>query len=173
MRGIFVGKVGRFRDQPQLTHPEFVMLDATGAIVGSSEQKQLIATMSRSGLVGMYPATAKLPTWKVAECCRLALATLSAGEDPWPEWVLDAADVMPLVDAFAAVHGQGRQPRQGRAGAIRIGRAQPQPPAAAPGVSGLEQPFLRALASLPWFLSQAGSLKTSSILAFSNMDRLL
>ena len=119
VRGIFVGKVGRFRDQPQLTHPEFVMLDATGAIVGSSEQKQLIATMSRSGLVGMYPATAKLPTWKVAECCRLALATLSAGEDPWPEWVLDAADVMPLVDAFAAVH-QPRPLAEAEAGAERL-----------------------------------------------------
>ena len=32
-----------------------------------------------------------------------------------------------------------------------------QPPAAAPGVSGFEQPFLRALASLAWFFSQAGS----------------
>jgi ATP-dependent DNA helicase RecG len=104
VRGIFVGKVGQFRDQAQLTHPEFVMLDASGAIVGSSEKKQLIATMSRSALVGMYPATAKLPTWKVAECCRLALATLSGDQDPWPEWVLDAADVMPLADAFACVH---------------------------------------------------------------------
>ncbi len=103
VRGIFVGKVGRFREQLQLTHPEFVMLDASGAIVGSSEEKQRLATMSRSGLVGMYPATAKLPTWKVAECCRLGLATLS-GDDPWPEWVLDAADVMRQADAFAAVH---------------------------------------------------------------------
>lgn len=85
------------------------MLNASGAIVGSSEKKQLIATMSRSAaLVGLYPATSKLPTWKVAECClRWGWATLSGADDPWPDWVLDAADVMPLADAVAAVH----QPR--------------------------------------------------------------
>ncbi|MFT4217717.1 MAG: ATP-dependent DNA helicase RecG [Micropruina sp.] len=119
VRGIFVGKVGRFRDQLQLTHPEFVMLDASGAIVGASEEKQRMATMSRSGLVGMYPATAKLPTWKVAECCRLALATLSGADDPWPEWVLDAADVMRQADAFAAVH-QPRSLAEAEAGAQRL-----------------------------------------------------
>jgi len=119
VRGIFVGKVGRFRDNLQLTHPQFVMLDAAGDIVGSSEEKQLLATMSRSGLVGMYPATAKLPTWKVAECARLALATISGGEDPWPDWVLDAADVMPLADAFASVH-QPRTVAEAEAGANRL-----------------------------------------------------
>ena len=120
VRGIFVGKVGRFREQLQLTHPEFVMLNASGAIVGSSEKKQLIATMSRSAaLVGMYPATAKLPTWKVAECCRLGLATLSGADDPWPDWVLDAADVMPLADAFAAVH-QPRSLAEAHAGTQRL-----------------------------------------------------
>ena len=36
-----------------------------------------------------------------------------------------------------------------------------QPPAAAPGVSGLEQPLLRVVASLAWFFSQAGSLKSA------------
>ena len=119
VRGIFVGKVGRFRDQLQLTHPEFVMLDASGAIVGSSEEKQRLATMSRSGLVGMYPATAKLPTWKVAECCRLALATLSGTDDPWPDWVLDEADVMRQADAFAAVH-QPHTVAEAEAGAERL-----------------------------------------------------
>ncbi|HRA76322.1 MAG TPA: OB-fold nucleic acid binding domain-containing protein, partial [Propionicimonas sp.] len=34
--GLFVGKVGSFRDQLQMSHPEFVMLDARGHIVGSS-----------------------------------------------------------------------------------------------------------------------------------------
>ena len=119
VRGIFVGKVGRFRENLQLTHPEFVMLDAAGSIVGSSEKKQLIATMSRSGLVGMYPATAKLPTWKVAECCRLALASLAGADDPWPDWVLDAADVMPQTDAFAAVH-QPRSLVEAEAGTQRL-----------------------------------------------------
>ncbi len=102
--GIFVGKVGSFRGELQMAHPEFVMLDAHGRIVGTSEEKQRMAALSRSGLVGVYPATAKLQTWKVAECARLALQALSGAEDPWPSWVRDQADVVELTTAFAFVH---------------------------------------------------------------------
>ncbi len=102
--GLFVGKVGSFRNQLQLTHPEFVMLDAAGRIVGTSQEKERMATLAQSGLVGMYPATAKLPTWTVAECARLALAALPRDEDPWPAWLREAAGVIGLNDAFAAVH---------------------------------------------------------------------
>ncbi|MFZ1410378.1 MAG: ATP-dependent DNA helicase RecG [Micropruina sp.] len=104
VRGIFVGKVGSFRDQAQMAHPEFVMLDQAGHIVGRSEQKQLMATLSQSGLVGLYPATAKLPTWTIAECARLALQTLDDAEDPWPEWVREAGDQPALLDALSAIH---------------------------------------------------------------------
>src|SRR5450631_1017454 len=45
-----------------------------------------------------------------------------------------------------------------------------QPPAAAPGVSCLVQPFLRSFSLLPTFLSQPGSSKTSAILALSDAD---
>ncbi|MFV0451366.1 MAG: ATP-dependent DNA helicase RecG [Propioniciclava sp.] len=103
-RGIFVGKVGSFRDNLQLTHPAFVMLDAAGRVVGASEEKERIAELSRSGLVGLYPATAKLPTWKVAECIRFALAAFGSVADPWPAWVLEAAGLCDLTDAFTFVH---------------------------------------------------------------------
>ncbi len=102
-RGIFVGKVGSFRDQPQMTHPAFVMLDAAGGVVGNSEEKERIAELSRSGLVGLYPATAKLKTWTIAECARLALDALPS-DDPWPAWVRERAGVIGLRDAFTAVH---------------------------------------------------------------------
>jgi ATP-dependent DNA helicase RecG len=102
--GIFIGKVGSFRDQLQMSHPVFAMLDAGGRIVATSEEKERIAALASGGLVGMYPATAKLPTWKVAECARLALQALSGAEDPWPEWVRARAGVLDLRSAFAAVH---------------------------------------------------------------------
>jgi ATP-dependent DNA helicase RecG len=102
--GLFVGKVGSFRDQLQMSHPVFVMMDERGHIVATSEEKERVAALSSAGLVGMYPATAKLPTWKVAECARLALAALSGAEDPWPEWLRERAGVMELAAAFAAVH---------------------------------------------------------------------
>ena len=119
VRGIFVGKVGRFRDQLQLAHPEFVMLDDEGRVVGRSEQKALMAGLSQAGLVGIYPATAKLPTWKIAECARLALDSLDAADDPWPPWVRQEADVMPLGDAFAAIH-RPTSPAEAAAGAERL-----------------------------------------------------
>lgn len=102
--GLFVGKVGSFRGQLQMSHPTFAMMDAHGRVVSTSEEKERIAALSSGGLVGMYPATAKLPTWKVAECARLALASLSGAEDPWPTWLREKADVLGLADAFAAVH---------------------------------------------------------------------
>lgn len=102
--GLFVGKVGSFRGQRQLSHPVFAMMDAGGRIVSTSEEKERIAALSTGGLVGMYPATAKLPTWKVAECARIALASLSDSEDPWPAWLREQAGVLDLAEALAAVH---------------------------------------------------------------------
>ncbi len=116
VRGIFVGKVGSFQNQPQMTHPAFVMLDAAGKVVGHSEEKERIAELSRSGIVGLYPATGKLPTWKIAECVRFALATLGQTEDPWPAWVLDRSGVCGHADAFAFVH------RPGSLGEVETGR---------------------------------------------------
>ena len=117
--GLFVGKVGSFRDELQMTHPEFVMLDAAGRIVGKSEEKARMVTLAQSGLVGMYPATAKLPTWTVAECARLALATLPVAEDPWPQWLRERAGVLGLADAFTAVHAPVDL-RQAERGAHRL-----------------------------------------------------
>jgi len=102
--GLFVGKVGRFRDELQMTHPEFAMLDADGRILGTSEEKARMASLAQSGLVGMYPATSKLPTWKVAECARLALESLPPFEDPWPAWLRQKAGVVDLATAFRDVH---------------------------------------------------------------------
>ena len=83
-------------------------------IVSTSEEKERIATLSRGGLVGMYPATAKLPTWKVAEFALLALSAVAGAADPWPAWLREAADVMELTDAFAAVHQPSTLAEAGR-----------------------------------------------------------
>ncbi len=104
VRGLFVGKVGSFRDALQMSHPKFIMLDADGSVVGRSEEDERIVELSRSGLVGMYPATAKLPTWTIAECARIALETVQDADDPWPEWVRQEGHVIGLADAFAGVH---------------------------------------------------------------------
>lgn len=102
--GIFVGKVGSFRDRPQLTHPDFVMFDRDGRITGKADKKTMATQVMRNGLVGLYPATSKLPTWTIAECATLALAQTGSQEDTLPQWLRDEADVMGLWDAFETVH---------------------------------------------------------------------
>lgn len=104
VRGIFVGKIGSFNDTLQMNHPKFVMLDAAGAVVGRSEEKERIAELSQSGLVGFYPARAKLPTWTIAECAQLVLGALEGVPDPWPAWVRERACVCDLATAFRHVH---------------------------------------------------------------------
>ncbi|MDR1432589.1 MAG: ATP-dependent DNA helicase RecG, partial [Propionibacteriaceae bacterium] len=101
--GVFIGKVGRFRNELQMSHPVFAMLDEAGQIVATSAERARAAQMAQSGLVGMYPATAKLPTWTVAECARLALSAFT-GDDPWPQWLRERAGVVDLATAFAYVH---------------------------------------------------------------------
>jgi ATP-dependent DNA helicase RecG len=123
--GLFVGKVGSFRDQLQMSHPEFVMLDAGGHIVGSSsEDKARMADLARSGLVGLYPATGKLPTWTVAECARLATLSVADLAEPWPEGVLRVADQPTLPEAFGGVHSpQSLAEAERGAGRLRFDEA--------------------------------------------------
>lgn len=102
--GIFVGKVGSFRDRPQLTHPDFVMFDREGRITGKADKKTMATQVMRNGLVGLYPATSKLPTWTIAECATLALVQTGRQEDTLPDWLRDEAEIMGLWDAFETVH---------------------------------------------------------------------
>ena len=103
-RGIFAGKVTRFNGKLQLAHPDFVILNEHGAVVGGAAHNASLASASRSPLVGLYSVTGKLRTWTIADCAALALDSLAGIEDPLPEWVRQAAHVADLEAAFRAVH---------------------------------------------------------------------
>ena len=103
-RGIFAGKVTRFNGRLQLAHPDFVILDEHGAVIGGAAHNASLASASRSPLVGLYPMAGKLRTWTIADCAALALESLAGIEDPLPEWVRQAAKVVDLEAAFRAVH---------------------------------------------------------------------
>lgn len=104
-RGLFVGKVGVFRDERQLTHPAFVIFDDEGHITAGSKENQKMARLaSRAGLIGIYPATAKMPTWSLVECLDLVREGLGELPDPLPDEVVAAAGVLPLARALDAVH---------------------------------------------------------------------
>jgi ATP-dependent DNA helicase RecG len=103
-RGIFAGKVTRFNGRLQLAHPDFVILDELGAVIGGAAHNASLASASRSPMVGLYPMAGKLRTWTIADCAALALDSLAGIEDPLPEWARQAAGVVDLESAFRAVH---------------------------------------------------------------------
>lgn len=106
VKGIFVGKVGQFNKALQMTHPDFVMLDANGDIVARASEKRtaMVKQVTRSGLIGIYPATAKMPTWQVAECADIALQTLQGLPDSLPDQVVHDEGLPSLVAALEAIH---------------------------------------------------------------------
>lgn len=127
-RGIFVGKVGIFANQLQFSHPNWVILDGSEIRTGRDRKeskahsgtstrrrnaKQRLAdedraamsrAVQRSSMIGLYPATAKLPTWVIAESISLVLPLVTSLGDTLPEWVVKEADVLPLPEALEAVH---------------------------------------------------------------------
>jgi ATP-dependent DNA helicase RecG len=103
-RGIFAGKVTRFKGRLQLAHPDFVIVNEHGAVVGGAKRNAALASAANAPLVGLYPLTAKLRTWTIADCAALALDSLAGIEDPLPAWIRQAAGVMELEKAFRAVH---------------------------------------------------------------------
>lgn len=102
-RGIFAGKLGWFRDKPQLAHPAFV-IDTPDGFVGSAESQRVARQVTRSSYLGLYPQSAKLPTWTISECAELAVAQIAGLPDALSEWIRDEADVIDFEAACRAVH---------------------------------------------------------------------
>ena len=105
-RGIFVGKVGEYRGELQLAHPDFVMIDQKGRVTGRKAEVKasMQRAVQRGTLVGMYPATAKLPTWTIADSIDLVLPGVLPLGDTLPSWVIAEAGVLPLSEALTEVH---------------------------------------------------------------------
>jgi ATP-dependent DNA helicase RecG len=93
-RGLFSGKVGFFRNTPQLTHPECQILDEDDAV-----DEALLR-----GLIPIYPAVAKLPTWKIAKAVRIVLDVVEIGDDPLPQEVRDRHGLIGFGQALQWMH---------------------------------------------------------------------
>ncbi|MDR2620767.1 MAG: ATP-dependent DNA helicase RecG [Propionibacteriaceae bacterium] len=106
VKGIFVGKVSLFNGALQLAHPDFVMLDEAGNIVGraTQEHEAMVRQVRRESLVGIYRSTAKLPTWRIAECVDIVLDAIKDLPDTLPDEVREAEHLLSLSDAYQGVH---------------------------------------------------------------------
>jgi ATP-dependent DNA helicase RecG len=95
--GLFAGKVGVFKDKKQLTHPDYEMIpdgnDVDSAVAGFANQ-----------FIPLYPSSAKLPSWKIAQSIDLALTALDDVEDPIPIHLLEKFQYPSIRQALEQIH---------------------------------------------------------------------
>ena len=96
-QGLFAGKVGIFNQKRQLSHPDYEMIADGGDVDGAVE-----------GFAGkflpLYPSSAKLPSWKIAQSIDLALASLDQVEDVLPERLRAKYDYPTIAQALTQIH---------------------------------------------------------------------
>ena len=94
--GLFAGEVGEFRGKLQLTHPVYEPVESED---GPAEDSRLAR-----GIIPIYPATAKLPTWGVEKAVAQALAVVDLDDDPLPDDVRSARSLPGVAEAFEGIH---------------------------------------------------------------------
>lgn len=96
-QGLFSGKVGIFKGKRQLSHPDYLLIpegDDVDQAIGDFAGRYL----------PVYPATSKLPSWKVAQCVRLALAAVEKVDDYLPSALLRELNYPDFLHALREVH---------------------------------------------------------------------
>ncbi len=95
--GLFAGKVGVFKGKRQLAHPDYQLIpdgDDVDAAVAEFAGKYL----------PVYPASAKLPSWKVMQCMKLVTDSLDEIPDYLPEQITKKYKYPDLKHAFINIH---------------------------------------------------------------------
>ncbi|MCG7416167.1 ATP-dependent DNA helicase RecG [Microbacterium sp. ACRRU] len=77
-RGIFSGKVGEYRRQTQLTHPDYSLFD-------DLEEARAEAEVNAKRPIPIYPATSSVPSPLVQKTIALVLDALGSVDDPLPD----------------------------------------------------------------------------------------
>jgi ATP-dependent DNA helicase RecG len=97
--GLFAGKVGWFRRQRQLLHPDFDLLDEDD--IGDDADR--MQRFNRR-LIPIYPTASKLPSWKIARCVEVLLDQLGSLDDPLSSALRDRHGLLALSEAFERIH---------------------------------------------------------------------
>lgn len=96
-QGLFAGKVGVFNNKKQLSHPDYEMIpdgsDVDSAIEGFAGK-----------YLPVYPASAKLPSWKISQCAQLAIGALEEIEDFLPSSIREKHNYPSLQQALVQLH---------------------------------------------------------------------
>jgi len=100
--GLFSGKVGVFRSQRQLAHPDYVLLPDSTELDDVGDE----SVLSYAGaLIPVYPATAAMSSWKITSAVGIILDQMPAEvDDPLPVSTRIAHKLMGLRAALLAIH---------------------------------------------------------------------
>ncbi|MFH8803773.1 ATP-dependent DNA helicase RecG [Streptomyces sp. NPDC017936] len=94
-RAMFAGKVSVFNRRLQLQHPAYELLR------GDSEET--VETWA-GALIPLYPATAKLESWKIGKAIQTVLPSVQEALDPLPEGLREGRGLLSLPEALLKIH---------------------------------------------------------------------
>ena len=96
-QGLFAGKVGVFNNKKQLAHPDYEMIpdgsDVDSAVEGFAGK-----------YLPVYPASAKMPSWKISQCAQLAIGSLEEIQDFLPSSIREKHKYPSLHQALVQLH---------------------------------------------------------------------
>ena len=96
-QGLFAGKVGVFKGKRQLAHPDYELIP-DGSDVDSAVDE------FAGKFLAVYPAAAKMPSWKIAQCIDLAIDGLDEVPDFLPEDIREKNGYPTLHQALVQLH---------------------------------------------------------------------
>ncbi|MEU6545255.1 ATP-dependent DNA helicase RecG [Streptomyces sp. NPDC046859] len=94
-RAMFAGKVSVFNRRLQLAHPAYELL--------RDDSGEAVETWA-GALIPLYPATAKLESWKIGKAIQTVLPSAQEAVDPLPESLREGRGLVPLPEALLKIH---------------------------------------------------------------------
>ena len=80
-----------------MAHPDFLLIP-------EGEDISAAASDFAGKYLPVYPATGKIPSWKISQCIDLALNAVGEIDDPLPHWLREKMGYPELKDALRIIH---------------------------------------------------------------------
>ena len=103
-RGMFAGKVSEYRNSFQLQHPDYVFFDDDDEAPNADALDEAAAKAWADAPVPIYPATAALPSWRIATTAKMVVEALGEVPDPLSPELLRSEKLLGLREAFTGAH---------------------------------------------------------------------
>ncbi|MEU6459171.1 ATP-dependent DNA helicase RecG [Streptomyces sp. NPDC047065] len=98
-RAMFAGKVSVFNRRLQLAHPAYELLRADD----DDEASESVESWA-GALIPLYPATAKLESWKIGKAIQTVLPSAQEALDPLPGSLREGRGLVSLPEALLKIH---------------------------------------------------------------------